>query len=333
MRTVRLVDDGLPELQAARWQSFVDDEPETLLQDLGIVLAYSDALNHPTFVVGLWTEDERDLRGVAVATLTTSASGKAVLGVGLPGLMRQGRLPGVWVARGESEADVTRELLMELTAHAQTSGAHSLYVPAFPAAAEAVAAAVKGLGFRELPSEPAYEIHLAKPGFDGFLAQLSASHRENFRRDLRRAEKAGVEIRYTTEPSAQLLDEMSRLYSELLENKHDVFTYKTNLFSALAKRMPRNSVSCVTCHQGDTLLGFFISHPAAKTTRALYVGYSTATSVHGVYFMLFAAFLRSAIDDGATRLMLGFTSDEYKKRLGTTAVPHVRFIQRVEPAP
>jgi uncharacterized protein len=136
--------------------------------------------------------------------------------VTMPSLLCGGRQPGttVLLARaGVPAAQTARHTTALVRAAVDRAAGLGLRSTAFLHVAPGnrlLRDALRAEGFAEFPTDTTYRLDLGGTGFDGYLAGLPRSHRQNVRRDLRLLERAGVALE--TRPLAGSdLDELAPL--------------------------------------------------------------------------------------------------------------------------
>ncbi|MEO6954529.1 MAG: GNAT family N-acetyltransferase [Polyangia bacterium] len=250
-----------------------------------------------------------------------------MLKVWFPGLFRREGAPKFFYADPAEASRVTRELIEAFVEHARSVGASFVALSHCPTSDRVVANVAEALAFRTLAAPDAFIIQLAEPtSFEAYLNRLSQTRRGDFRRDLRRAAKAGAHMIEETVARPETLERSWPLHVALSMRKgNDYRLGGTSLFDAFQRWLKPADLRVEACYSGDEFAGALIMHIAGTEMHAGYICHRPELEWQ-VYTAIIATAIERAISRGTTAVHLGFGNDYQKTRLGADALPHVSYV-------
>lgn len=326
-RSVRVdrVSADLPALEMAQLARLAGATLDEHRQTRAMVLSFAESYQNEQYVASVWDGDA--LEGIAAAFVGERPDGSPLLRVWFPAIFRREGASPFFYADPADAARVTRELLEALVEHARSLRAAFVMVPYCPASDHAIAEAAAALAFRTVPAETAYVIQLEEPtSFETYLGRLSQTRRGEFRRDLRRAAKAGARMVDEAVARPETLALAWPLQVALAARKGGVhLPGTTSLFDALQRRLDPGELRAEACFVGDELAGAMVMQISGTVMNPGYMCHRPDLDWQ-VYMAILASSIERAIARGMTRIHLGFGNDYQKTRLGADALPHVGYV-------
>jgi hypothetical protein len=300
MITVEAVQPSLPVLAGPRW---------------AILRAHARALSNRLVVAhSPW--------GVAVALEEMHERNRPVWVIHVPSQHQQEQATGVFTCDGADRRSAAAALLSALRQHARELGVQRMVVARCPEGDRALAEAVAELGGRAIPITPDYVVESCG-SFEDHLRGLSKKRGWKLRQDLGSAQRIGAHLHTSAPPSAGELDAAWAVVQETLARKQPRLRWGPhNLLASLAAEAADSALTLL--RDGDRLLGALFAVRSGDEVQFAYLGHIEAPPLH-VSAALWATAIRTELERGTRRLLLGMTGDVLKRRLGARAVPQVHY--------
>lgn len=161
-------------------------------------------------------------------------------------------------------------------------------------------------------ADPGMSLNIQWPDFESYLGQLSKSMRKDYHRHLNRAKDLGIEVRAQSEVTR--IQEALPLIRNVEQEHHTTPKFYAQATLENAHRVP--SV-WLTAEIGEQLVGCGLLLGDGDTYFLTLLGLDYG--VRFVYFQLFYAAIRAAIEAGAHTLFGGSGAYDLKQRLGFEA--------------
>jgi hypothetical protein len=231
-------------------------------------------------------------------------------------------------------ADVAPILQDALALRARQVGASMLVWKDFPAALDAllqVLCAQKGMF--KVVSYPGTRLSLAAGGFDSYLQNLTASHRHNLRKKLRRSKALG-ELRATVvqHPDATVLDEVFALFWQTYEKGKTKFERLTPRFFQHIATAEASYFVLLRQPQTNRLVAFMLCFRIGARVINKFIGLDyTLAGQWFLYFRLWEHAIAWASRSGARDFQSGQTGYRAKLDLGHRLVPLSNYCRHRNP--
>jgi predicted N-acyltransferase len=178
--------------------------------------------------------------------------------------------------------------------------------------------ALRASGLRDVayPGEPGACLDLKARDFAAYVQGLGHDHRQDIRRNMRRAEEAGVRVEITTDVRVEQIR-----VCELVRNvyrRHDERTMPApEAFITSAATHVAGDAILLLAYLGEHLAGcgFILQDRGEMALRVLGLDYARDREGH-VYRSILLSAIRYAIESGARRVDGGSTAYTFKDRLG-----------------
>ncbi len=239
-----------------------------------------------------------------------------------------GLLPGVELA------DVAPILHDAFTVRARQAGAPMIVWKDFP---DTMSAALDPLcasrGLFKLVSYPGTRLPLPAGGFEAYLQALTASHRHNLRKKLRRSKELGeLQATILQHPGPALLEEIFPLFLQTYEKGKTKFEHLTPKFFELIAAEDTSYFVLLRNQQTGKLVAFMLCFRIGSRVINKFIGLDYELSGHWfLYFRLWEQAVIWASSVGATDFQSGQTGYRAKLDLEHRLVPLNNYCQHRHP--
>jgi hypothetical protein len=308
-----------PELDEARWAAFAGEDRASRLVTRALLSAYAASTTNRYSIASAWEGDA--LLGVAAGVVETHERGREVLVIAIPGAHQRNHCPGLWLTDGVVDGEaVTGALVDALRREARVGRS----VIAFcPLGDDVTRAAALRLGGRELPAPPDHHIIVdGATTFEAWAATLPRKRAWKLRQDLARAGEVGATVRVEDSPSSATLETVWPLCAATLARKGSrLLVGEVNLLAAIAARVP---LTVTLCERDGATLGALVAARADSSVQYLFLAHVDGPPLH-VSSALWASSIRAELDRGTRALLLGYTGEVQKQRMGARPVELVQY--------
>jgi hypothetical protein len=239
----------------------------------------------------------------------------------------------VGMLAGTSLADVAPILQPALVERARATQSIMIVWKDFPdAAVPDLRALARTHGLFEVTSFPGARLPLA-PTFEAYLGKLSVKQRHNLRKKLRLSrDLIALDTAILAKPDARTLEEVGRLFQNTYSKATTKFERLTPAF--WSEITARDESRVILLRRADTgeAVAFMLAFALGERAINKYIGIDyTQGEKSYLYFRLWEAFLRWAIDIGAREVQSGQTSYPAKLDIGHQLVPLTNFARHRNP--
>lgn len=189
---------------------------------------------------------------------------------------------------------------------------------------------LRAAGFKPRHIDTRYTIDLAAAGdFDGYLRSLRSHARNEYRRQLNRAQDAGVGVSVRIPEGAEDPDSLS-LFEKMMTNVGSAGYYNKERISRFLSYVP-SGARIVEIHQGEELIAKAVAFLEETKIHAWAGGYDryadeAAKRPFSSYYVLMARIIQLGFDAGVRYFEGGRRNGPFKERYGMRPVELDAFI-------
>lgn len=234
--------------------------------------------------------------------------------------------PCLAMRRGADRAAIVSILARELQAWADETGADILCLKEFPPEEERHVASLGSLGYFRAPSLPTCSLELRWTTFDGYVGAMRAAYRRQLEGTLRQRERHGLTLR-TVEDFGALCPAIFALYEQVMDRApYQLERLNLQFFEGLNDLGPETSAVLLERQGCLTAAAILLVGPRVVTFLLAGIDYSLDRRCQA-YPNLVIETVAEGIRSGATRLEMGQTSYDLKRRLGAVTEPRSLYIR------
>ncbi len=223
---------------------------------------------------------------------------------------------------------VLEAILRRMEQLARKMRAHLIAFKDFDQSYTATFALLQNNGFLKVDGLPSTELAISFSNFEEYLKTLSGATRYDLRRKLKKSSTVNIEKTIVDALDDRTLDDVYRLYSQMVERHEMGFEIiPAKFFKLISQNMPHQVkyflwridgklVAFLFCLVSDTLLiDYFLG-----------LDYAVAHQYH-LYFVKFHDVMNWCLAHGIKRYEMGVTGYEPKRRLGFNFVPRYLYVK------
>jgi len=234
--------------------------------------------------------------------------------------------PCLAMRRGADRAAIVSVLARELQAWAEEMGADILCFKEFPPREEMDVASLASLGYFRAPSLPTCSLELRWTTFNAYVGAMRAAYRRQLEGTLHQRECHGLTLR-TVEDFGALCPAIFALYEQVMDRApYQLERLNLQFFEGLNDLGPETSAVLLERQGRLTAAAILLVGPRVVTFLLAGIDYSLDRRCQA-YPNLVIETVAEAIRAGATRLEMGQTSYDLKRRLGAVTEPRSLYVR------
>jgi predicted N-acyltransferase len=238
--------------------------------------------------------------------------------------------PCLALRRGADRAAIVSILARELQAWAEETGADILCFKEFPPQEERDVASLASLGYIRATSLPSCHLELGWPTFDAYVGAMRTGYRRQLEQTLRQRERQGLSVR-TVEDFGAACESLFALYQQIMDRApYQLERLNLRFFEGLNDL--GSETKAVLLEQEGRLgaAAILLVGPRVVTFLLAGIDYSIDRRCQA-YPNVVIETVAEAIRCGATRLEMGQTSYDLKRRLGAVTESRGLYIRYRRP--